>query len=74
LFQSSRALGVSEANASACMLSVPHTSTSHAAGSKLLLIMLMIVQGTTPKYSSIEVQHCTAVILTSVCFIQSSIT
>ena len=36
--------------------------------------MLMTVQGTTPKYSSIEVQHCTALIVTSVCFIQSSIT
>ena len=32
------------------------------------------MQGTTPKYSSIEVQHCTALIMTSVCFIQSSIT
>ena len=45
------------------MLSVPQTSTSHAAGSRLLLIMLMMVQGTTPKYSSIDVQHCTALIL-----------
>ena len=36
--------------------------------------MLMTVHGTTPRFSSIEVQHCTALIVTSVCFIQSSIT
>ena len=41
---------------------------------RLLLIMLMMVQGTTPKYSSMEVQHWTALIFTSVCVIQSSIT
>ena len=27
-------------------------------------IMLMMVQGTTPKNSSIEVQHCTALMVT----------
>ena len=32
------------------------------SGIRSLLIMLMIVQGTTPKYSSIAVQHCTALI------------
>ena len=36
--------------------------------------MLITVQGTTPKYSSIEVQHCTALIVISVCVIQPSIT
>ncbi len=46
------------------MLSTPGTSTSHAEGMRLLLIMLMIVQGTTPKNSSIEVQHCTALMVT----------
>ena len=56
------------------MLSVPQTSTSQALGIRLLLIMLMMVQGTTPKYSSIAVQHCTALTLTSVDFIQSSTT
>ena len=38
------------------------------------LIMLMTVQGTTPKNSSIDVQHCTALIVTCVCFIQPSMT
>ena len=42
------------------MLSVPATSTSQALGSRFSLIMLITVQGTTPKYSSIAVQHCTA--------------
>ena len=41
---------------------------------RLLLIMLMMVQGTTPKNSSIEVQHCTALMVTLVCFIQPSMT
>ncbi len=36
--------------------------------------MLMMVQGTTPKYSSIEVQHCTALTSSSLACIQSSIT
>jgi hypothetical protein len=36
--------------------------------------MLMMVQGTTPKNSSIEVQHCTALMVTLVCFIQPSMT
>ena len=42
------------------MPSVPMMSTSQALGSRLLLIMLMTVQGTMPKNSSIEVQHWTA--------------
>ena len=36
--------------------------------------MLITVHGTTPKYSSIEVQHCTALMVQWVCFIQPSIT
>ena len=36
--------------------------------------MLMTVHGTTPKNSSIEVQHWTALMSRSVCFIQRSIT
>ena len=36
--------------------------------------MLMMVQGTTPKNSSIEVQHCTALMVTWACFIQPSMT
>jgi hypothetical protein len=28
--------------------------------------MLITVQGTTPRFSSIEVQHCTALMVTSV--------
>ena len=36
--------------------------------------MLIIVQGTTPKNSSIEVQHCTALMSMCACFIQPSIT
>ena len=62
------------ASASMYMLSVPGTSISQAEGMRLSLIMLMMVQGTTPKNSSIEVQHCTALMVTWVCFIQPSIT
>ena len=51
------------------MLRVPQTSTSQALGSRSLLIMLMTVQGTTPRFSSIEVQHCTALMVTCVAFI-----
>ena len=36
--------------------------------------MLMMVHGTTPKYSSIAVQHCTALTVTSSSRIQPSIT
>ena len=36
--------------------------------------MLMTVQGTTPRFSSIEVQHCTALMATSVAAIQWSTT
>jgi hypothetical protein len=32
--------------------------------------MLMMVQGTTPGFSSLEVQHCTALTATSVAAIQ----
>ena len=56
------------------MLSVPGTSVSQAEGMRLSLIMLIMVQGTTPKNSSIEVQHCTALIVTGAVFIQPSIT
>jgi hypothetical protein len=35
-------------------------------GIRSLDIMLMMVQGTTPKYSSSEVQHCTALMVTEV--------
>ena len=59
------ALGISEASPRACMLTVPQTSTSQALGIRLLLIMLMMVHGTTPKYSSNAVQHCTALTVTS---------
>jgi hypothetical protein len=74
LFQSSSAAGVWEASVSACMLTVPQTSTSHALGKFSLLIMLMTVHGTTPKYSSIDVQHCTALTDTSASFIHRSMT
>ena len=39
------------------MLSTPATSVSQAEEKRFSLIMLMTVQGTTPKYSSSEVQH-----------------
>ena len=45
-------------------------STSQALESRSLLIMLMTVQGTTPKYSSIDVQHWTALMSSSSRFIQ----
>ena len=66
--------GRSDASANAYMLTVPQMSTSQALGIRSLLIMLIIVQGTTPKYSSIEVQHCTALMVTSAAFIHCSIT
>ena len=56
------------------MPTTPQISTSQALGSRSLLIMLITVQGTTPKYSSMAVQHCTALIATSVSFIQPSTT
>ncbi len=40
-----------------CMLSTPQMSTSQALDIKSSLIMLITVQGTTPRFSSIEVQH-----------------
>ena len=52
----------------------PQTSTSQALDFSWSLIRLMIVQGTTPKNSSSDVQHCTALTATSVCCIQSSMT
>jgi len=57
LFQSSSAEGVSLARVSAYMESVPSTSTSHAEGIRFSLIIDITVQGTMPRYSSIEVQH-----------------
>ncbi len=58
----------------AYMPTTPQTSTSQALGIRLSLIMLMTVQGTTPKNSSIDVQHCTALTVISFAFIQLSIT
>ena len=49
-------------------------STSQALDSKLSLIMLITVQGTIPRFSSMEVQHCTALMVTSVAAIQWSTT
>src|SRR5665213_4065655 len=56
------------------MLSVPMVSVSQALGNRFSLIMLITVQGTTPKYSSIEVQHCTELTVSSLAFIHPSIT
>ena len=63
-----------EARASACMASAPATSVSQAEGSRLLLMMLISVQGTTPKYSSMEVQHWMAEACRRLSAIQSSTT
>ena len=52
----------------------PPISTSQALESRLSLIMLMTVQGTTPKYSSIDVQHCMALMASSFAAIHCSIT
>ena len=49
------------------MLTVPQMSASQALASRSLLIMLITVQGTTPKNSSIDVQHWIALTLTSAC-------
>ncbi len=49
-------------------------STSQALDISSLLIMLMTVHGTTPKNSSSDVQHCTALTATSVSRIQPSMT
>ncbi len=49
-------------------------STSQALDIRFSLIMLITVQGTTPKNSSSDVQHWMALIETSVCSIQVSIT
>src|SRR5579884_1949522 len=49
-------------------------SVSHALGSRLFDIMLISVHGTTPKYSSIAVQHCTDVPANSFTPIHSSTT
>src|ERR1035437_4192939 len=62
--------GVSLARVSAYMESVPSTSTSHAEGIRFSLIMDITVQGTMPRYSSIEVQHWTAETVSSLAFIQ----
>ena len=56
------------------MARAPQTSTSQALGSNWSLIMLITVQGTTPKYSSIEVQHCRAEMVASTSFIHCSMT
>jgi hypothetical protein len=49
--------GCSDASCSACMPTTPQISTSQALDMRFSLIMLITVQGTTPKYSSSEVQH-----------------
>ena len=51
------------------MPSTPQTSTSQALESSASLIMLISVHGTMPRFSSSEVQHCTALICTSTAFI-----
>jgi hypothetical protein len=56
----------------AYMATVPMMSTSQALESPMLLIMLMRVQGTTPKNSSMAVQHWMAVACRRVCFIHWS--
>ena len=56
------------------MPSTPHTSTSQALESSESLIMLITVHGTTPRFSSSDVQHWTALICTLLAFIQSSTT
>ena len=56
------------------MPSTPQMSTSQALDSRLSLIMLITVHGTTPRFSSIEVQHCTALMATSVSAIHRSTT
>ena len=56
------------------MPTTPQMSTSQALDMRLSLIMLITVQGTTPKNSSSDVQHCTALMVVPVCSIHSSIT
>ena len=51
------------------MPTTPQISTSQALDIRFSLIILITVQGTTPKYSSSDVQHCTALKATSVCAI-----
>ena len=58
--------------ASAYIATVPMMSISHALLISMLLIMLIKVQGTTPKNSSIAVQHWMAVALRRVSFIHLS--
>jgi len=58
----------------ACIATTPQTSTSQALGRRLLLIIDMMVQGTTPKYSSSDVQHCTALTVHIVSSIQPVMT
>ena len=58
----------------ACMPITPQISISQALDIRFSLIMLITVQGTTPKNSSSDVQHCTALTSTSVSFIQPSMT
>ena len=58
----------------AYMPMAPVISVSQALGTKPLLNMLMIVQGTTPKNSSMAVQHCTAVAASSCSAIHASTT
>src|SRR5258708_10035225 len=68
------ALGVPDASCSAYMASIPTMSVSQALGIRLFDIMLMMVQGTTPKNSCMAVQHCTEVPFSSLACIHSSTT
>ena len=56
----------------AYIATVPMMSTSQALLFNRLLIMLISVQGTTPKNSSIAVQHWTAVAWRRLSFIHRS--
>src|SRR6266568_2948850 len=68
------ALGVWEANCSTYMATMPIMSVSQAEGIRLFDIRLISVQGTTPKNSSIAVQHWMEVPASSFACIQSSTT
>jgi len=66
--------GRPEASCRASIASAPTISVSQAEGVSALLAMLITAQGTIPKYSSIDVQHWTAVASSRLAAIQSSST
>ena len=74
LFQSRIALGDPEAAWRISIETTPVTSTSQALGRSPSLIMLMTVQGTTPKNSCSAVQHWIADPSSRSASIQSSTT